>query len=94
MSVPYDLYPSHTKYTEVRQVYMALTVNEVAAGWHKHPKTVILAIQNDRLTARRAGRNWLISYASVVRRWGKPLERDLYDENEYELETPAQPENT
>lgn len=63
--------PSHEEIHEIEHVY---TMDEVAAGWHKHYKTVKLAIDTGRLTARKAGRQWLISRRSVIRLWGNPLE--------------------
>jgi len=77
-SIPYDLYPSYTKHHELREVYTTLTLSEVAAGWHKHHKTVLLAIQTDRLTARKTGKVYLISYASVIRLWGLPVEGEVH----------------
>ena len=56
------------------QINSALTVGEVADGWNKHRKTVILAINTGRLCARRAGDVWIISFASAQALWGKPEE--------------------
>jgi hypothetical protein len=61
---------------EIRQLYSVLSIPEVAAGWHKHPKTVKLAIDTGRLVARQAGQMWLILEASVIRLWGEALERE------------------
>lgn len=54
------------------EIAKSLTVSEVANGWNKHFKTVKLAIDTNRLTARKTGAIWLISYSSVVRLWGLP----------------------
>lgn len=61
---------------ERKQLYEVLTINEVANGWHKHYKTVQMAVNQGRLCARQAGQMYLISFQSVVRLWGEPLERE------------------
>jgi excisionase family DNA binding protein len=59
-----------------------LTIREVAQRWGLHPTTVRRAIDAGRLplTARKSPDDvrgtWLITRASVERRWGKPRARD------------------
>lgn len=61
------------------QVYGVLTAREVANGWHKHYKTVLLACTQGRLIARKSGSCWLISYRSVKNLWGNPVEREVHE---------------
>lgn len=50
-----------------------LTVKEVAEGWKKDKKNVMMAIYQERLAARQVanGATWLVSRASVVKLWGE-----------------------
>lgn len=56
-------------------VYEVTTVEEVALHWGKHPVTIRRAIDTGRqpLVGRKSGKMWLISTASVYRRWGLPV---------------------
>lgn len=64
---------------EYDETLAVCTIQEAAAGWHKHPKSIVLAIDTRRLAARRTGLVWLISYKSLVRLWGQPIDF-AYDE--------------
>lgn len=56
-------------------LYSVLTLSEVAYMWCKHPSTVRYALGARRkpLVFRPTPRAYLITYASCVRRWGKPI---------------------
>ena len=48
------------------------TVGEAAETWHKHEKTILLAIHYGHLRCRLAGSIWLIEVASLQEHWGNP----------------------
>lgn len=64
------------------QLYGVLSTSEVCNGWHVHYKTVIAAIHAGNITARKAGKQWMISYRSCVAWWGKPIEARVYQDVE------------
>lgn len=50
-----------------------LTRSEVAYMWGRRPNTITDNIYRGRIVARQTmGGGWLISYHSVVERWGQP----------------------
>lgn len=60
-------------------LHQVLTIPEIAQGWYLHPDTVRKALVTRRnpLVARKSGRVWLVSYESVVKRWGEPRNLSL-----------------
>lgn len=47
-----------------------LTRAEAARLWCRHPETIQYAIDRGKLAARRTGRGWLITRASLVALYG------------------------
>lgn len=64
------------------QLYGVLSTTEVCDGWHIHYTTVINAIRQGNVVARKAGRFWMISYRSAVKYWGKPIEIRVHQDEE------------
>lgn len=50
-----------------------VTAADAARLYHRDRKSIIYAIDNGSLAARRIGRDWLIAYASLVALWGAPI---------------------
>lgn len=52
-----------------------LTRAEAARLWHRSPKTIQYQIDRGRLAARRTGRGWLITRASLIALYGDQPKR-------------------
>lgn len=57
----------------LEHLYQVCTLTEACRAWKKGRTTLLWAIDTGGLTARRIGRDWLISVPSLERRWGRPI---------------------
>ena len=69
------IYPSSTPRQYIDDVNRVASLREVARAWHLWPKTIMLAINQNRVIARKLGKEWILSIASVRSEWGDPIER-------------------
>lgn len=59
----------------LRDLFAVATVAEVSQRWEKHKNTVLWAIVEGKLDARKTPNGWLITVESVIRLWGQPKAR-------------------
>jgi hypothetical protein len=66
------------------QLYQVVTVPEASELWGIPRNSVMYAIDastgadHDDLVYRKSGSTWLITVASLTRRWGPPARRDWH----------------
>lgn len=51
-----------------------VTLGEARRAWGKSRSALIYAIDRGHLTARKAGRDWLITVPSLIIRYGNPIQ--------------------
>lgn len=56
----------------LRDLFAVATVSEIAGRWGKHKNTVLWALVEGKLDARRSSLGWLITVDSVIKLWGEP----------------------
>lgn len=54
-------------------LYRVTTVPEACKLWKKPRNTLLYAIDAGNLTARKSGKNWLVSVESLIHLWGHPV---------------------
>ena len=55
-----------------QDVYAVTTINEASRLWYLSRTAIVYAIDAGLITARKSGKTWLISVASMIARYGKP----------------------
>lgn len=58
--------------TEAVDLYRVVTLAEAAYMWGQNSRSIMYHILRDRIEARKAGRCWLVSVASLCDHYGEP----------------------